>query len=131
MSDVNLSEFKNLYLSTAKEYIQAMNKGLEVLRTDPTNKDEIEIIHRSAHSLKSQSLVMGYESTGRLAHAIEVIFRELHDSEGTLLDNVRENVEKSLVGLDASIKQIEITGQEQNLVDLISLLQAQNEGEVL
>ena len=131
MSDVNLSEFKTLYLSTAKEYIQAIHNGLEKLRTDPSNTDEIEIVHRSAHSLKSQSLVMGYETTGKLAHAIEVIFRDLHETHGSLLENKRESVEKGLNGLESSINQIETTGEEQDLTDLISLLGKESEGEVL
>ena len=131
MSDVNLSEFKTLYLSTAKEYLQAIRNGLEVLRTDPSNTEEIEIVHRSAHSLKSQSLVMGYETTGKLAHAIEVIFRNLHDTQGSLHESTMEDVEKGVGGLESSIRQIETTGGEQNLIDLVSLLGKESEGEVL
>lgn len=58
-----LSSFQLLYLQTAKENVQTLKGGLE--------RGDIEVAYRNAHTLKSKSLIMGYQEIGNLAKAIE------------------------------------------------------------
>lgn len=125
MSNVNLADFKTLYLSTAQEYIQKMQDGLVTLRTSPEDTAAIEVVHLSAHSLKSQSLVMGYTTTGELSHVIEVIFRKLLDERGSLSEKLISPLTEAIAGLDESVLQIEATGKEKNLSDLKENLQSE------
>ena len=62
MSTVDLSKFKTLYNQTALEYVKKLEDTVTLLRTDAANKNAMNEIYIAAHSLKSQSLMMGYLS---------------------------------------------------------------------
>ncbi len=118
MSDVNLSDFKTLYLSTAKEYVQKMEIGLGTLKNNPRDVEALESVHRSAHSLKSQSLVMGYTSTGMVSHAIEIVFRKLVDEKGSLSEKLLSPLGDAIRELGISVIQIEESGEEKDLSEI-------------
>lgn len=74
----DLARFKDLYFETAKEQIKILNENL----THYTNTDDKEIVNKifiAAHSLKGQSLMMGYEKVGLAAKLIEKIFRDIKE----------------------------------------------------
>ncbi len=58
-----LASFKTLYITTAKENAQSIKNGLE--------NGDVELAYRSAHTLKSKSMLMGYTEIGNLAKIIE------------------------------------------------------------
>lgn len=94
----DLSSFKTLYLQTAKENLQTLKKGLEKLTSNANDDIAIEEAHRSAHTLKSKSLVMGYQEIGNLAKAIEDVLYSVknktnalsQDSIGVLLQQTKQ-----------------------------------------
>jgi DNA phosphorothioation-dependent restriction protein DptG len=73
-----LAQFKSLYIQTAKEHISILKSNLEKFATSE-EKEIVENIFIAAHSLKSQSLMMGYQKVGRAAQLIEKTFRNLKE----------------------------------------------------
>lgn len=71
----DLSSFNTLYIQTAKENVQNLKSGLE--------NGDLELAHRSAHTLKSKSILMGYSEIGNLAKIIEdSLYQKNSISEG-------------------------------------------------
>src|SRR5436190_22354225 len=79
MASVDLSQFRALYTQTAYEYIKKLEDSLQLLRQEPSDKESMNDMYISAHSLKSQSLLMGYTSLADTALALEKTFRALKE----------------------------------------------------
>lgn len=120
MANINLEDFKALYLSTAHEYVQKMKKDLSELVENPSSKEALNELHLSSHSLKSQSLVMGYTTTGELSHSIERFARALKDKNVPFPVEHGLSLEKVTLALDSSIQKIENEGIEEPLSSTIN-----------
>ena len=118
----NLSQYRELYIQTGKEYVQNLNTALLKLEKKSTDKAAIDEVFRSAHSLKSQSAAMGYQSTGYLCHIIEDVFFEIKNDRLPLSAELADHLFKALDGLDRSLKHIEHKDQEIDLSDEAEML---------
>lgn len=101
------SQFQDLYVSTAREYIKSLNDSLLRLEKNPKDEDAIEEIFRSSHSLKGQSAVMKYNSTAYLCHTIEDIFYEIKKKRIELLPQTADLLFKAFDSLKTAIDAIE------------------------
>ncbi len=113
MSD--LTQYKDLYIQTSREYLQSLNEKLLLLEKNPKEKESIDEIFRSAHSLKSQSAAMGYINTGFLCHTIEDVFYEIKEGKMELTKELADILFLSFDSLTNSIDHIERENAELNL----------------
>lgn len=107
MANVDLSDYKTLYLQTARKYIGDMNGALLQLETDPTKPEAIETMYISGHSLKSQSQIMTYTNTSALSGTIETLFRAVREGKQTLTPEILATLKDTLTKLLASVDSIE------------------------
>lgn len=76
---MDMSQFKDLFVSEALEHLQLLNQKLVELEQNSAASEVLDQIFRSAHTIKGMSATMGYTGLARLAHALE-----------DLLDRVRQ-----------------------------------------
>ena len=99
----DLSRFKDLYFETAKEQVLVLKDNLAEF-TNTENKAITDKIFIAAHSIKGQSLMMGYERVGHAAKLIEKTFRNLKDGviqkNEVNLNLINNTVEKIGLWLD-------------------------------
>lgn len=111
----DLSQYKDLFVQTGKEYLQSLNASLLKLEKDPGDKEAVAEVFRSAHSLKGQSAAMGYEKTGYLCHAVEDVFFEIKEGRFKVTPELADLLFAALDALTDSIGHIEANGQETDL----------------
>ena len=70
-AQTDLSDYKTLYLQTAKEYADKMSASCIELSIDISNKEALNNLHIASHSLKSQSQVMQYNDVANICLSIE------------------------------------------------------------
>jgi two-component system chemotaxis sensor kinase CheA len=63
-----------LFIEEAKEHVDSLTKSLLTLEKDPQNKDTVNVLFRSAHTLKGSSGMMGFKDFQELTHAMEDVF---------------------------------------------------------
>lgn len=122
MTDVNLSDYKNLYLQTARKYIADLQASLTALETDTTKKEAIETVYISAHSLKSQSQIMTYVKTGALSGTIEALFRTVHEGTKQLNTDMLGKSKEAVAQIAASVDSIEKENKELDLTQYIEAM---------
>ena len=67
--------YQEMYVSEAQEHVETMNQALLKLEENPEGSENLDLIFRSAHTLKGMAATMGYEQTKELCRNIEnVIF---------------------------------------------------------
>ena len=108
MAQVNLADYKNIYLQTAKEYIENLSASYAKLSANPQNNEAINVIHISSHSLRSQSQVMGFENIVNLSENIEKVSNDILNGIGQADDKfivlLRDSIDKLKLELVLIVK---------------------------
>jgi len=74
---MDISQYRELFITEAQEHLDYLNKFLLQLENDPGNLDVVTEIFRSAHTLKGMSATMGYDQLTELAHEMENLLEHL------------------------------------------------------
>lgn len=120
--NIDVTEYKLLYIKTARDLIGAMKQNLQILETDRCNQELIADFHRAAHSFKSQSLVMGYTKSGLVGKLLEQIFRDIKEKKSCVPENMLPILNQCIQKLSDSISTIETQGNELDLTTEIESL---------
>jgi two-component system chemotaxis sensor kinase CheA len=78
---MDMSHYKELFISESREHLHAMNELIVSLENETGNRENIDSLFRSAHSIKGMAASMGYGVIAELAHKIE-----------DLMDRVRKGI---------------------------------------
>lgn len=68
---MDMSAYRDMFVSEAREHLQSFNESLLALEKSPSSMDVIQEIFRSAHTLKGMSASMGYSDMEKLCHRME------------------------------------------------------------
>lgn len=101
MAQANLADYKNLYLQTAREYIDKMSVSLNQLSNNVSNKEALNSLHIASHSLKSQSQVMGFMEMTVLSGTIEKKSRDI-------LFGIVQSDDKFIIFLKDSVNKLNL-----------------------
>lgn len=86
------SSYRDMYVAEALEHVETINEALLKLEEEPEKREYLDLIFRSAHTIKGMSATMGYDDTRELCKNIENIF-----------DNIRKDKEKLVPNLASAI----------------------------
>lgn len=119
----DLSPYKELYIKTAKDLIVAIKSDMDLLKTSSSDRKIIERLHRNFHSLKSQSLVMGFNSLGIVNKHLESILLSIKENRKSLNKELIETVYKIVMNMEKSITTIQEQATELDLSADIAALE--------
>ncbi len=71
------NQYREVFIEEAREHIDTLTKSLLILEKDPKNIEIVNMLFRSAHTLKGSSGMMGYKDIQELTHAMEDIFDDM------------------------------------------------------
>ena len=125
MDEMDLSQFKEIFVSESKEHLVALNAALVELEKRPSNKEVLNDIFRVAHTLKGMSATMGYDKITKLAHQMEDVLDRLRKGESEAKGNIVDVIFECFDELENLVGEVE-TGNESKVdVDgLVVKLQA-------
>lgn len=128
---IDLHEYKKLYLQTSQELLSRIQNGVSTLKENPTDMNTLSEVHRAAHSLKSQSLVMGYTQLGLAGRILESLFLNIKEGKVNLHTELTPIVEDALKAMSTSLTGIRDGHGEQNLSAHISAIENSTEISLL
>lgn len=120
---IDLQEYKELYLQTSQDLLEDIKSCLNSFDEEIGNSVLIDTAHRSAHSLKSQSLVMGYTQIGLAAKILEKLFKNAKDATITLDANLLRVAQALLEDMQLSLTKIKENQGELSLTAAINELE--------
>src|SRR5258708_6081821 len=112
---IDISGYKLLYIETANEYLVAMQASVVLLEKNFKNNHAIEIIYRSAHTLKSQSTLMGYKNTASLNEFLEYTFHIIMEGKSDLNEKLIMDIKTAVKKIAISLHTIETLNHELSL----------------
>lgn len=112
------AKYKQLFISSAKEQIEVLQKGIDSLQLayDPVS---VEVVHRAAHSLKGEALLMGYSQVGALCLGLEKIAQKYNDEQTQIPDETLRMFSNAIQQLEKSLQIIDTSGTEPDLQEII------------
>ncbi|HLD01679.1 MAG TPA: Hpt domain-containing protein [Patescibacteria group bacterium] len=111
----DLTQFSDLYIQTAQDYIALMKKNIDLFLENSTKTSAVEQLFIASHSLKSQSAVMGYTTTSEASKLLEHLFRAVKENQLTLTKEMIAQAVLLIKKLEESIKMIAQTKKELDL----------------
>jgi len=125
MQNVDLEEFKDLYIKTAVEYVHILKDKLEEYTTEG-NKNLLQALFMASHSLKGQSYAMNYNDIGKVSREIELFFQDAQNLKRIPQSNELDAIGELIEYLSLSIESIQNNSIEipldQNHNNLLSLI---------
>ena len=70
-------KYAELFALEAREHLSEIGRALVALESEPSDRDSLDAIFRSVHTIKGMAAAMGYEVAAHLAHNIESVLDEL------------------------------------------------------
>src|SRR5438270_364751 len=108
MDEDDRKKYKKLFLKTGRAYIKDMEKNIDAIHKNYHKNNAIENLFISVHSLRGQSLMMGYSNLGNYLDTLE---RTLHAKQEHLLGldyKVMNAIESGIRKLKSLFDQLEI-----------------------
>lgn len=123
MVSINASDYKNLYLETASEYVDNLSQCCSDLEKNPFDKDALNQLHIGSHSLRSQSQAMNYTSMSAITWTIEKIAKAALEGKNKINNDLTAVLKESVEALNLCLSQIEKENKEKNLTSFIKKLE--------
>lgn len=74
-------ELMEAFLEEGEEHLQTITKYLRLFQQNPQDKDALQEIRRSVHTLKGAAGMVNYKSLSRLSHRMEDLLDDLYENE--------------------------------------------------
>lgn len=121
-------EVLSYFIPEAQEYLELLEANLLRLDKDPQNKELINQLFRSAHTLKGSAYTVGFQSIGDLVHHVEDFMGTMRDGSHTVLpghtdlmlraiDVVRVLMRRDLSKVDSTRQRFKATQSELRRLD--------------
>jgi len=68
---MDMNQYLDMFIEESKEHLQAINESLLALEQSPQALDIVNVVFRSAHTLKGMAATMGFEKMTHLTHEME------------------------------------------------------------
>jgi len=118
--EMDMSQFRELFLAEANEYLQGLNQALLQLARRPEEIGSLNEIFRLAHTLKGMSATMGYTKITELTHEMEDILDRLRKGEITVTPETIDLFFECFDLLEILLE--EVSSGEEKKVDLLPIL---------
>jgi two-component system chemotaxis sensor kinase CheA len=102
---MQISEYKQLFLSEAREILNSLNNVLVDLEKEPDNVELLNELFRQSHTMKSMAQSMGYDGIAKLTHSMETTLALLRSGESKLERGTVDLLFKSLDTLSDLVKE--------------------------
>ena len=109
---MDVSQYLDIFIDETNGHIQALNDNIMILEKEPENKDVINEIFRSAHSLKGMAGTMGFKKMQRLTHDMENVFQEIRNDNIKVNSNLIDILFNCLDAIEEYLETVKATSDE-------------------
>ena len=122
--EFDMAKYQKMFVTEAREALRVMNEAMLELEKNPDNKELVDQIFRSCHSIKGMAGMMNQTVITNLAHGLEDVLSSVREETLTPTDDVAECIFNAMDALEAMIGSYESSSQVQDNPQLIEELKA-------
>jgi two-component system, chemotaxis family, sensor kinase CheA len=104
--EVELNQYLSMFIDESKDHLQAINENLLSLEQNPADISIVQVIFRSAHTLKGMSATMGFEDLAKLTHEMENVLDLVRNDKLSMNPFIFDCLFKSTDALETMVNDI-------------------------
>jgi two-component system, chemotaxis family, sensor kinase CheA len=101
-----MNQYLSIFIDEANEHLQALNENMLKLEQHPADIGIVQVIFRSAHTLKGMSATMGFEDLASLTHEMENVLDMVRNGKLSMNGNIFDTLFKGLDSLEGMIQDV-------------------------
>ncbi|MEK5255378.1 chemotaxis protein CheA [Paenibacillus sp. FSL F4-0125] len=128
---MDMNQYLSMFIDESNDHLQSLNESMMGLEANPEDLSIVQVIFRSAHTLKGMAATMGFEDLASLTHQMENVLDLVRNNKLRMQDFIFDTLFKSLDALESMVE--DITGGGEGKADvsaIVSSLQAIVRGEI-
>lgn len=100
------NQYLSIFIDEASDHLQSLNESMLRLEQQPEDIGIVQVIFRSAHTLKGMSATMGFEDLAALTHEMENVLDLLRNGKLSMNDNIFDTLFKCLDALEGMVQDV-------------------------
>ncbi|NOU77909.1 chemotaxis protein CheA [Paenibacillus sp. LMG 31459] len=128
---MDMNQYLSMFIDESNDHLQSLNESMMGLEANPEDLSIVQVIFRSAHTLKGMAATMGFEDLASLTHQMENVLDLVRNNKLRMQDFIFDTLFKSIDALESMVE--DITGGGEGKADvsaIVTSLQAIVRGEV-
>ncbi|PSQ01649.1 chemotaxis protein CheA [Halobacteriales archaeon QS_4_69_31] len=127
-------QYLDAFIRESEEAITELNNSLLDLESDPSDRDAMDDIFRTAHTLKGNFGAMGFEDASDLAHAVEDLLDAMRQGEMEVTPERMDRIFTVVDMIEAIVNEIDedsesTTDTSEVVAGLRAVLEGESTGE--
>ncbi|AJS59149.1 chemotaxis protein CheA [Paenibacillus sp. IHBB 10380] len=129
---MDMNQYLSMFIDESNDHLQSLNEKMLELEASPSDLSIVQVIFRSAHTLKGMAATMGYEDLASLTHQMENVLDLVRNEKLAMQDFIFDTLFKSLDALESMVQDITDGGSgKADVSAIVTSLQAIVRGENL
>lgn len=128
---MDMNQYLSMFIDESNDHLQSLNESMMGLEANPEDISIVQVIFRSAHTLKGMAATMGFEDLASLTHQMENVLDLVRNNKLRMQDFIFDTLFKSLDALESMVEDITGGGEgKADVSSIVSSLQAIVRGEI-
>ncbi|MDR6722303.1 two-component system chemotaxis sensor kinase CheA [Paenibacillus amylolyticus] len=127
---MDMNQYLSMFIDESNDHLQSLNENMLQLEGNPEDLGIVQVIFRSAHTLKGMAATMGFEDLASLTHKMENVLDMVRNEKLKMQDFIFDTLFKSLDALETMVQDITNGGEgKADVSAIVTSLQAIESGE--
>ncbi|MEC0123859.1 chemotaxis protein CheA [Paenibacillus pabuli] len=127
---MDMNQYLSMFIDESNDHLQSLNENMLQLEGNPEDLGIVQVIFRSAHTLKGMAATMGFEDLASLTHKMENVLDLVRNEKLKMQDFIFDTLFKSLDALETMVQDITQGGEgKADVSSIVASLQAIESGE--
>lgn len=103
---MDMNAYLSMFIDESNDHLQSLNENLLRLESAPEDLSIVQVIFRSAHTLKGMSATMGFEDLASLTHEMENVLDLVRNNKLKMDGFIFDTLFKGLDALEAMVQDV-------------------------
>lgn len=122
---MDMNQYLSMFIDESNDHLQSLNENMLELENNPEDIGIVQVIFRSAHTLKGMAATMGFEDLSSLTHQMENVLDLVRNEKLKMQDFIFDTLFKSLDALQSMVQDITQGGEgKADVTTIVSSLKA-------
>jgi len=128
---MDMNQYLAMFIDESNDHLQSLNEKMLELENNPTDLGIVQVIFRSAHTLKGMAATMGFEDLAALTHQMENVLDLVRNEKLAMQEFIFDTLFKGLDALESMVQDITQGGEgKADVTSIVEALQAIVRGDI-
>ncbi|MEC2345613.1 chemotaxis protein CheA [Paenibacillus barengoltzii] len=122
---MDMNQYLSMFIDESNDHLQSLNEKMLELENNPEDISIVQVIFRSAHTLKGMAATMGFEDLSSLTHQMENVLDLVRNEKLKMQEFIFDTLFKSLDALQMMVQDITQGGEgKADVSEIVDALQS-------